>query len=95
MLKPKTPQYAIEFRTDEAKFREAEEFVRRFARSQGRGETSNYDRCYFLDDEQVDRVKFVKVNQDIYPKVILLTNTVDREVFDGLRKILCSEPSKN
>lgn len=87
----KTPsRYTVRLETSNPeKYAKAIEFVKQFAMSQGRGETSNYDKCYFLDDEKIGRVKFIHGNSPLQTKVIELTSTVgDNEVLNGLLKLL-------
>lgn len=91
MKKQTFPNYTVRLETrDEEKYAKAIEFIKQFTMSQGRGETSNYDLCYFLDDEKKGRIKFVRPNVPAFPKVIELTDAVDDEVIGGLLKLLCN-----
>jgi hypothetical protein len=91
MAKQTPPNYTVRFETsDPKKYAKAIEFVEQFAMSKGRGETSNYDLCYFLDDEKKGRVKLIRPNLPLRVRVIELTDSVDDEVINGLLKLLCN-----
>ncbi len=77
--------YTIKLETlDNEKYLQAEKLVKQLAKSEGVGETSNLDLCYFLDDEKKARVKFDNYYIPMHIRTIELTNAVDTNTLNRL-----------
>jgi len=85
----KKQAYSIKLETrDESKYFQVQEFVKQIAKSEGTGETSNLDLCYFLNDKGRARVKFDRYFLPMPKKVIELTSILDSETINNIISLL-------